>query len=470
MSTGSKRERPPTTRQSKKGEKKEKKDTEKDEDTESDDDSYVPPSSSDNDEVDADEMKEIAHHLATRMFAALQRAKDDDEDEGGITNDSYVPTYTSTRGEAKETAVRHKRLIIRLSARARQKAFEETFKDLPWYPDLTFDSATNEIAISRPIVSLRDMVDAASLFRPEYGYSNLDVFRLHRVAEHLAALDGMIGMDAIKKSIVNHIKFALMDPSSQGEFSHMVITGPPGVGKTTVAAHIGLILSSLRCKGKAKRSRPRVVMVQKPDLISKWVAETASLVRDKFRDATDGVLIIDEAYQLGVEPGETSNNRLANGECLNMMNQLLSEMKDRVVVVLIGYGNLIQERIFDYNEGLARRFPYRYDIKPYASNDLWAIFVALSSKEGWLFADSADCRRVFESVAGEMLNNGGDCETLLAKYKICAAAKQFGLHKEVHKEASAETLVEAIEKFRTETRPPRDAKKEMSMEAKMMFL
>jgi hypothetical protein len=102
-------------------------------------------------------------------------------------------------------------------------------------------------------------------------------------------------------------------------------------------------------------------VAKRSDLIAKYLGQTAAKTQEVIDDAVGGVLFIDEAYSLGNADGGDSYAK----ECIDTINQNLTEKKNQLLVIIAGYENALEECFFAYNEGLNRRFPFRYTIDAY---------------------------------------------------------------------------------------------------------
>ena len=100
----------------------------------------------------------------------------------------------------------------------------------------------------------------------------------------------------------------------------------------------------------------------------------------------DGILLIDEAYSLG--PGSDSNNDSFSKECIDTINQFLSEHVDDFVCIIAGYKDEIDKCFFKQNSGLKRRFPWTFEINAYGPEELLSILIKQlneSEKNIWSF-------------------------------------------------------------------------------------
>lgn len=234
--------------------------------------------------------------------------------------------------------------------------------------------------------------------------------KLSNCLDEMIAIDQMIGMDTIKSDFVRLLKFlatvSKADLDKQSFMMHMVIMGPPGHGKTEIAKMLG---NAFRKSGLL--SSDAFVLARRSDLIGAYCGHTAKATTEMFDEAQGGVIFIDEVYALG----NPDKRDVFTGECINTINQLLSERTDTLCIIA-GYEKEIQSCFFSYNPGLERRFPWRFKIKPYTDQDLVEIFYK-KVKDGnldiipgsLLSSDIQNNREHFPNAGGDMVNLVTNC-------------------------------------------------------------
>lgn len=195
-------------------------------------------------------------------------------------------------------------------------------------------------------------------------------------------LDELIGMESVKNQIKAFAKQAekkddenilayrsRLKPTilyaEKGENLHLVLTGNPGTGKTTVAKLLGEIYYEL---GYLKSGH--TVKVTRADLVGEYVGSTAIKTREKIEEAMGGVLFIDEAYDLKRE-GDSGND--FGQEAINTILEAMSDKNGQFAVIAAGYPNEMQTFI-DSNPGLQRRFRRIINIEDYTAEELQQIF------------------------------------------------------------------------------------------------
>lgn len=290
------------------------------------------------------------------------------------------------------------------------------------YEDET-DEEYEEVFIKKEIENVDDLIELGEMYNPkEKKRYNIDVKTLNKLIEPLTMLKKMIGMPKLKKSIVDQIIYFLQDfEEKNAHMMHTVIEGPPGSGKTDIANILAKIYARI---GFLKKEY--VKKVKRSDLIGQYLGQTAIKTQKAIDDAKGGVLLIDEAYSLGNPEGRDSYSK----ECIDTLNQNLSENKCDIICIIVGYKKDLKESFFSYNAGLERRFPFRYTIDEYDFKDLNNIFAKLVNEYKWeIKVDDKKLLNFFEENRETFAFNGGDLETLLQCSKIAHSKRVFCLPK-----------------------------------------
>ncbi|MEU9553820.1 right-handed parallel beta-helix repeat-containing protein [Streptomyces fumanus] len=232
----------------------------------------------------------------------------------------------------------------------------------------------------------------------------------------LGELDALVGLDSVKREVR-----ALIDMIEVGRRRqeaglkaasvkrHLVFTGSPGTGKTTVARLYGEILASL-----GVLENGHLVEVSRVDLVGEHIGSTAIRTQEAFERARGGVLFIDEAYALSPEDA----GRDFGKEAIDTLVKLMEDHRDAVVVIVAGY-TAEMERFLSVNPGVASRFSrtitfgdygpeellriveqqaeeHEYRLAPGASEALLKYFTALP--KGPAFGNGRTARQTFEAM------------------------------------------------------------------------
>jgi hypothetical protein len=217
--------------------------------------------------------------------------------------------------------------------------------------------------------------------------------------ELLAELDDLVGLDSVKREVhlVSNLLRVQQIRRDRGlpvldHSRHLIFTGNPGTGKTTVARLLAQIYRTLGVVG-----RGHLVETDRAGLVAGFVGQTAGRVVAAFDRAEGGVLLIDEAYSLA-RGGEEDFGR----EAIDTVVKLVEDRRDRLVVILAGYPDEMDELVAA-NPGMRSRFPKTIHFPDYSDDELLAIVEAIgatgrysldeggrSAVRGWLAAQPRD--------------------------------------------------------------------------------
>ena len=260
--------------------------------------------------------------------------------------------------------------------------------------------------------------------------------------EALAELDGMIGLEPVKeqvRSLVAQLRVARLREEQglphQPPLRHLVFTGPPGTGKTTVARVLGRVFAALGMLGRAE-----VVEAQRADLVGEHLGATAVKTDRLIDRALGGVLFIDEAYSL-VNPGYSGGDAFG-AEAIQTLLKRAEDDRDRLVVVLAGYTTEM-DRFLASNAGLASRFNVRVRFPSYAPEELAEIADTVAARTGDTFEDAArqDLHSIFTHVCEtgwiDELGNGRFARSL---YERACSHRDLRVSQELGDAATAAEL------------------------------
>jgi Cdc6-like AAA superfamily ATPase len=225
------------------------------------------------------------------------------------------------------------------------------------------------------------------------------------IEELLSELNGMVGLAEVKaqvRLVTNVLRVQQMRRQRHlpvPETSHhLVFTGNPGTGKTTVARLLAQIYRTLGVVDKGQ-----LVETERAGMVAGFVGQTAIKTTQVVLSAIGGVLLIDEAYAL--LQGQQSD---FGGEAVDTLVKLLEDKRDELVVIVAGYPDEMGE-FLDANPGLRSRFPRTITFPDYTTDELIAIFDALGKENSYQLTEDArtKLRQLFDAAPrGKGFGNG----------------------------------------------------------------
>lgn len=202
-------------------------------------------------------------------------------------------------------------------------------------------------------------------------------------SDALARLRAMTGLAAVKREVGGIVDLltayrqrAAVGLPTPSISHHLVFSGPPGTGKTTVARLYAELLRSF-----GVLSSGRLVEVSRADLVGRYIGHTAQLTTEKFEEAVGGVLFIDEAYTLTPANSPQDFGR----EAVDTLLKLMEDRRDEVVVIVAGYPAEM-EGFLASNPGLASRFSRHVSFEDYSTDELLSIIDEQAATAGYVCA------------------------------------------------------------------------------------
>ena len=225
-----------------------------------------------------------------------------------------------------------------------------------------------------------------------------------RVEDLQKELDGYVGLTAVKREVRDLINLATVEqlrrqhglPTADMSL-HMVFTGNPGTGKTTIARLMARVYHSLGILSKGQ-----LVEVDRGGLVAGYVGQTAIKTRKVIDAALGGVLFIDEAYALNGN-GDNDFGR----EAIDTLLKAMEDHRDDLVVIVAGYDGLMDGFIHS-NPGLESRFNRFLHFADYTEEELLAIFRMQCRKGCYVLDQEAEepLRALLEDRMGDAVSFG----------------------------------------------------------------
>ena len=265
-------------------------------------------------------------------------------------------------------------------------AFKEQFEEyieanapsLPFYGSELADFLATQSNAARELVLPENIADLMAEPEPEE-------FSIEQLR---AELSEMIGLEVIKEKVedlAHTVKF-IQEARERGmkmpdQALHMVFSGNPGTGKTTIARIVGRMLHSIGVVPTSK-----FVEVTARDLISPYVGNTAPQTAKVIEDAIGGVLFIDEAYSLVIDKESQSSSH--GKEALAELVKAMEDEKEHLVVILAGYTDQMHD-LLATNPGMRSRIGYSFEFEDYNPDELTEMYRRKVEKMGFTVESAA---------------------------------------------------------------------------------
>lgn len=282
-----------------------------------------------------------------------------------------------------------------------------------------------EIIKKDNIENINDLINIANFYEEKYlniytnfnkklyqynnDYFTINLEKVYKIKKPLIKLKKMVGLETIKNDIIDLILHYLITFEVNNTMLHMTLEGPPGCGKTKLAKIISQLLNKIEIL-----SSDKIVYAKSTDLIAEYVGQTGAKTQKVINSALGGILFIDEAYTIGSTNGREHN---FGAECINVLNQNLSDNKNKFICIIAGYPDELDETFFSFNPGLKRRFPFKFTITGYTFQELMKIFIQKVFKLGLKIDSDIDVENFFKENYNEFKFFGGDINTFLQNIK-----------------------------------------------------
>ena len=204
-----------------------------------------------------------------------------------------------------------------------------------------------------------------------------DVYKKQSLDESLADIVGLASVKGKVKELEQYTVFynkaRALDLKIPASNMHMIFTGNPGCGKTTIARIMAKMLFDIGIIHENK-----LIEVERKDLVAEYIGQTAVKTSEVIQKAKGGVLFVDEAYSL--VPND--NARDFGQEAIATLIKAMEDYKDDLVVIFAGYKDEMK-RFVDSNPGISSRIGYKFDFPDYNAEELTEIFKRKIEKSGF---------------------------------------------------------------------------------------
>ena len=208
------------------------------------------------------------------------------------------------------------------------------------------------------------------------------------IEKALKPLDALVGLGQIKKQVRRIFESKIIDQrrikaglkTIGNSSNHMVFTGNPGTGKTTVARIVAEIFKELGFLSKG-----HLTEVTRSDLVGEYIGQTEQITKDVLRSAVGGVLFVDEAYNLH---RPHSQNDYGQDAISTLMKQM-EDKRDDLIVIMAGYSDLMGDFLRS-NPGLKSRVPHHLDFSDMKADHLLEVFKIMCKDHDYMLDDKAE--------------------------------------------------------------------------------
>lgn len=244
------------------------------------------------------------------------------------------------------------------------------------------------------------------------------------IDEELAKLNSLTGLEGVKKEVntlVNLLKVQKLREEkglkNTSVSKHLVFSGNPGTGKTTVARMLGNIYKALGIL-----SSGQLIEVDRGQLVGGYVGQTATKTMEVIEEALGGILFIDEAYTLVVGKGESDFGQ----EAVDTLLKAMEDYRDDLIVIVAGYPDLMNE-FLESNPGLRSRFNKFINFEDYTAEEMLSILEGMCKAQDYeLSKEARTCAREHFVSRIEAKSDSFANAREVRNYLEAAVAKQAG--------------------------------------------
>ncbi len=273
----------------------------------------------------------------------------------------------------------------------------------------------------------------------------------------MSELNKMVGLNELKEHFEQMFNYMRMEgmrrelglTTTPQTAHHMIFTGNPGTGKTTVAKNIGKVFHALGLLSKGE-----VIVTERTKLVGRYIGETERNMQRVLEQARGNVLFIDEAYTLC---DNVDDRKDFGSHVIDALLTVLAQPNPDILVIMAGYKNDMA-RMMNANLGLEGRFPHKFHFADYTADELMQIATAMLAKNEYILEEEARAtllRGIEETLSkkSERFSNARWVEQVVMQGILPAMSSRimkegFAANKETLTTIKSEDVVTALEKFR----------------------
>lgn len=379
--------------------------------------------------IDEEELACIRDSLGFQMSAsAMQQFKVNE----GITN-LYYKTVPNVM---KHFVVADAKKMVVSDPFKHQKAqiLADTYK---LFGQAILSCHKNEEADAASVASFTSYMKTLENFLKEYGLfrtskdklfgtatpfstNKVDMNNAENVEKILEDLNNLTGLAEVKEEVNRMVNLLRVQKLRENRgmkngvsSKHLVFSGNPGTGKTTVARMLGKIYQNL-----GVLSQGQLIEVDRSNLVSGYIGQTATKTQEVIDQAMGGILFIDEAYTLTMNKGENDFGQ----EAVDTLLKAMEDSRDDFMVIVAGYPEPM-EQFLASNPGLKSRFPKFIHFADYEASELLEILKRLSEQQQYHFSTEAleKSKEIFTSWCNNKPENFANAREVRNFFELAVA-------------------------------------------------
>ena len=276
------------------------------------------------------------------------------------------------------------------------------------------------IEVFTSLVSIKDIIALEVHPQVTSLLQNIKFKVLCQIIPTLRKIDALVGLKDIKQELVETALYQLRVKHSTRKdepgMNNIMLTGPPGVGKTQVAQLIAELFTET-----GQLSEGKIVTANRSDLVGQYLGQTAIKTKEMIAKAEGGILFIDEVYSLGHE----DKRDFFAKECIDTLIQHMTDKPGAFTLMVAGYRQEVESCFLGQNKGLKRRFTINLHLSGYSGLELAEIFKLHCLQDNWEIEEK---QRIFSFIAKhakDFVFYAGDMKTLLHRAKFISTMRMW---------------------------------------------